>query len=84
MNEEIKTTYTLLKTEDLIACPAQDEVEKCRFYLLSETVLLQQICDCPVQDYEESQGSNVSLNRCWIIIINEEIKILTLCLRQKI
>jgi hypothetical protein len=74
MNEEIKTTYTLLKTEDLIACPAQDEVEKCRFYLLSETVLLQQICDCPVQDYEESQGSNVSLNRCWIIIINEEIK----------
>jgi hypothetical protein len=59
-NEEIKATYTLPRTED---------TKKCRFHLLSETVLLRQIWDCPVHDYDESKGSNVSLKRIQIIVI---------------
>jgi hypothetical protein len=42
-------------------CAVKDVEEKGRFHLLSETVLLRQIWDCPVHDYDKSMGSNVSL-----------------------
>ena len=65
-NEEIKATYTLPRTEDTLGnhnCSVKDVDKKCRFHLLSETVLLRQIWDCPVHDFDESKGSNVSLKR---------------------
>jgi hypothetical protein len=54
-NKEVKITYIVLKVKD--------GEEMCRFYLLTETVLLRQIWDCLVQDGEQSMGSNVSLKQ---------------------
>jgi hypothetical protein len=54
-NEEIKATYNLPRTDDTLNhnCSVQDVEEKCRFHMLSETVLLRQIWDCLVHDVEE-------------------------------